>query len=103
MSQAAEKLLRRMRQSKNGWGPNDFATLYTGFGFTAHEGGSHTVYIHETYKELRATVARHTLLAPGYAQHALKTIARLKQLEADAGTQATGIEDQEVQDNGQDE
>lgn len=103
MSPAAEKLLQRMRQTKNGWGPDDFATLYGGFGFTVHEGGSHTIYIHETYKQLRATVGRHGTLAPGYAQHAVKIITQLKKLEADAAAQAAETDDQEAEDDDQDQ
>ena len=95
MSQA-EKLLRRMRRSLNDWGANDFAVLYTGFGFVAYEGSKHTIYIHATYTDLRATVARHTVLAKGYASHAVKTIDELKRRQAqDSIVQQEEAEDDE--------
>jgi hypothetical protein len=79
---SAEKLLRRMRNNPNGWGQNDFARLYSGFGFRATEVAKHRIYIHEEYPELRATVARHNSLATGYAQHAVEVIDKLKILQA---------------------
>ncbi len=79
----AEKILRRMRRSLSGWTPNDFAMLYKGFGFAVREGKEHTVYIHQKYPPLRATVARHTSLAKGYAEHAINLIDNLKALEAE--------------------
>jgi hypothetical protein len=52
-------------------------------GFVREEGGNHTLYKHSVYPELRATVKRHTGdLPPGYAQHAVQTIRRLKELQA---------------------
>jgi hypothetical protein len=78
---AAEKLLARMRRSPAGWGQDDLDRLYKGFGFEV-SGAGHNVYIHPKYPTLRATVARHNQLATGYATHAVKTIDRLKELQA---------------------
>ena len=78
----AEKLLRRMRQSKSGWGQVDFAKLYIGFGFEATEGKKHTIYIHPEYPNLRASVGRHNNLATGYAETAINLIDQLKKLQA---------------------
>jgi hypothetical protein len=71
-----------MQRTKSGWGWSDLDALYRGFGFDREEGANHTLYVHPEYVELRATVARHNSLAPGYAQHAVKVIRRLKELEA---------------------
>jgi hypothetical protein len=99
MSQA-EKLLQRMRRSLSDWSADDLAKLYIGFGFVASEGGNHTIYIHETYKDLRATVARHTALAKGYTSHAIKTIDELKRRQAQDSTveQEEGEDDDEESD-----
>jgi hypothetical protein len=80
---AAEKLLDRMRQTKQGWGPDDLHTLYRGFGFWCREGPKHRVYIHAEHPELRATVARHNPLPLGYVQRAIALIERLKLLQAE--------------------
>lgn len=70
-----------MERTKSGWGWSHLDTLYRGFGFEREEGGNHTLYIHPQHPELRATVARHSELAPGYAQHAVKTVRRLQEIE----------------------
>ncbi len=80
----AERILARMKRTKHGWGPVDFETLYLGFGFQFHEGARHRVYVHAAFPQLRATVGRHGELAPGYAQHAVKLIALLRQLTGEA-------------------
>jgi hypothetical protein len=81
----AENLLERMRNSKAGWGANDIHNLYVGFGFDFRHGGKHTIYIHPRFSELRATVARHSPLAIGYIQHAIKIIDNLKEKELKGG------------------
>lgn len=77
---AAEKILKKMQASKIGWGARDFNRLYLGFGFLRKEGGCHTLYIHPEFPILRATVARHSELPSGYAQHAIKCIGELNRL-----------------------
>lgn len=77
----AEKILEKMKNSKQGWTPDDLHTLYTGFGFAYREGGKHMIYYHPTHPELMATVARHGVLVVGYVQHALKLIEQLDILE----------------------
>ena len=81
MASAAEKLLQRMRQSKQGWGQYDLEVLYTGFQFKYRDKGGHRVYWHPRHRELIATVARHDTLAIGYIQYAIKMIDRLLELE----------------------
>ncbi len=79
----AEKLLERMRATKEGWRFNDLDELYKGFGFEVHQGSKHALYIHPKFSELRATVTRHRTLAIGYIQHALKLIDRLNELKGE--------------------
>lgn len=79
----AEKLLERMKRSSGDFSALDFDTLYSGFGFTKREGGSHTVYSHPAFPQLRATVARHKHLPTGYAKTAVKLINDLHKLEAE--------------------
>lgn len=78
----AARLLRRMQQTKEGWGWSDLNTIYTGYGFAKDDDGPHTVYIHPEFCELRATVARHKQLHPAYASTAVKLIRRLEDLQA---------------------
>lgn len=77
----AEKLLEKMRQTKQGWGYNDLERLYEGFGFESRQGGSHAFFSHPKHRDLAATVARHRSLAGGYVQHAIKLIDELKKRE----------------------
>lgn len=74
---SGEDIFEGMKRTKSGWGEDDLHTLYTGYGFTCREGKKHRLYVHPTYKDLRATVGRHKELATGYAQHAVKTIGKL--------------------------
>jgi predicted RNA binding protein YcfA (HicA-like mRNA interferase family) len=69
----AEKLLERMRRTKDGWRPQDFRRLYTGFGFEVEEGGSHTTYKYSKYRIL-TQIPRHPSLASVYASIAVKLI-----------------------------
>lgn len=76
-----DRLLEKMRRSKAGWKFNDLESLYIKFGFEKYEGSKHTMYIHPDFPELRATVTRHSSLAIGYIQFAIKLIDRLKELK----------------------
>lgn len=78
---AAEKLLKKMRASKDGYGQSDFERLYTGFGFEKKTGGNHDTYFHRKY-ELKAQVARHNTLATGYAVTAVDIIDKLLEKQA---------------------
>ena len=69
-----------MKQTKDGWRPKDFETLYEGYGFTKKEGGNHTTYTNAEYG-LIVQVARHNSLATGYAAQAVKTITALLELQ----------------------
>lgn len=80
---SASKLLERMRQSKYGWSQDDLHRVYLAHGFVFRAGAKHSVYVHPEFPELRATVARHGELPPGYVQHALKLIEKLKALRDD--------------------
>jgi len=79
-----EKLLKRMRASKAGWGFNDIDRLYLSFGFDKRDKGKHSVYVHpDSPGELRATVARHRSLPIGYISTAVKKVLRLKELRGE--------------------
>jgi hypothetical protein len=85
MASKAEKLLERMRQSKSGWKRRDLDKLYEGFGFIITPGRNHDIVKHPVFSQLRTTLPRHTAIAKGYVQEAIKIIDRLKELER--GTQ----------------
>jgi hypothetical protein len=80
---SADKLLEKMRLSKNksGFMPDDFKTLYLGFGFEAKEGGNHTTYKHKKYSFLITQVPRHKPAKPYYVKCAIDLIDKLSQLE----------------------
>lgn len=80
MTSKARKLLERMRQSKANWRRADLDTLYEGFGFVIRHGGSHDIVKHPEFPELRATLPRHSFLAKGYVEFAVKLIDRLLEL-----------------------
>lgn len=78
---SAWKKLERMRATATGWGENDFATLYQGFGFAEREGRDR-VYTHPDYPDLPpAMVGRHRELLPAYTYTALKRIDHIIQAE----------------------
>ena len=78
-----EKLLARMRVSKAGWKPRDLERLYLAFDFEIYEGGNHRVYRHRRFRELRATVPRHSPIKNVYVAAATKLIDELKRLEVE--------------------
>ena len=79
----AKRIFAKMQRTLSDWGQDDFDTLYKGFGFSCTEGSKHRLYFHDTYPELMATVGRHNSLAKGYARHAVTTIERLLELQAE--------------------
>lgn len=81
MATAAEKLLERMRQSKQGWTFDDLEHLYIGFGFSYRDKGKHRVYTHPAHKGLIATVTYHRKLPVGYIQTALKLVGESIKLD----------------------
>jgi hypothetical protein len=97
---AASKLLERMRRTKSGYGQADFEKLYKGFGFEKKAGGDHDKYFHPEFS-IMVTVARHNVLATGYAAEAVKKIDQLieaqnkKRLEEQARKEAEEQKDAE--------
>lgn len=82
MGNKHEKLLERMRCSQAGWKASDFESLYLGFGFQKNEGGRHTMYYHESYPVLVATVSRSSgELSKAYAAAAIKLLDELKRIQ----------------------
>lgn len=77
----AEKILRKMKNSKHGWTCDDLHTLYTGYGFQFREGNKHRFYFHPEHPELTATVARQRVIVVGYIQKALNLIEQLLERE----------------------
>ena len=78
-----ERLLSRMRASKNGWTCEDLRAVYLARDFEEDQGASHTLYIHRTHTQLRATVTRSSgIIATGYVQTAVKLIDELERLES---------------------
>lgn len=83
MSNKAEKLLQKMRVSKANCTLGDLYAVYNAFGFTIRNGKKHDRVKHPQYTWLKATLPRkHTSIALGYFDHAVKTIDELKRLES---------------------
>lgn len=84
MSNKAEKLLQKMRVSKANCTLGDLYAIYRGFGFKIRIGKKHDKAKHPQYRWLQASLPRkHTTgIAPGYFDHAVKTIDELKRLES---------------------
>ena len=81
MTSKAQKLLERMKQSKTGWKRHDLDKLYTGFGFVINHGGSHDIVKHPDFPQLRATLPRHSFLARGYVEFAIKLVDMLLEMQ----------------------
>lgn len=87
-----DRLLQRMRATSSGWRASDLESVYVAHGFEKEEGERHTLYIHPTYPDLRATVTRASgEIATLYARVAVRLIGELKRLEEadDASTART--------------
>jgi hypothetical protein len=81
MSQKAERLLERMKQTQAGWHPHDFHTLYLGFGFIMVRKSKHDIFFHPDFPQLRDTIPRHGELAKPYTKAAVENIEKLKALQ----------------------
>lgn len=81
MGTRAYKLLGRMRASKTGWKRNDLDRLYEGFGLIIKHGGGHDKVYHPDYPQIFAFLPRHTKLARGYVEEAVKNIDKLISLK----------------------
>jgi hypothetical protein len=92
MTSKAQKLLERMKQSKVGWRRQDLDKLYRGFGFVIQHGSNHDIVKHPQYPHLRTTLPRHSYLARGYVDYAIKLIDALIQLQM-------GTEDEQQPEN----
>jgi hypothetical protein len=79
-SRKAEQIYERMKQTKSGWNPHDFHTLYLGYGFKMKAGKKHDVFIHPDFPQLRDTIPRHGELGKGYAKDAVANIETLIRL-----------------------
>ena len=82
MSSRAEGLLQQMRDSPANCTLGDLFNIYDWFGFDIRRGKKHDIAKHPKYKSLRGTLPRkHTRIALGYFDHAVKMIDELKRLE----------------------
>ena len=90
----ARKLLKRMKETKSGWGEKDLETVYLGYGFTFRDGAKHRVYSHPRFPQLHDAVSRQRDLPPGYAATALKLIAELEALSAPQSLAAAALEEE---------
>jgi len=83
VSSKAENLLQKMRVSKGNCTLADLYAIYKDFGFTIRNGKKHDKIKHPRYTWLKASLPRkHTSIALGYFDHAVKTIDELKRLES---------------------
>lgn len=73
---SALKLLERMRNTRSGWGQNDFDLLFSGFGFIS-KGRKHAIYFHPKFPDLAMGVPRHNKLKEWVARDAVKLIDEL--------------------------
>lgn len=94
MPPKADKLLRKLRQSKNGWSVKDLATLYGHFGFIIRSGSKHDIITHPDFPEIRDMLPRGSgELSPDYARDALKSIEMV--LAKQASNELEEIEDED--------
>jgi hypothetical protein len=77
----ALKLLERMRQSKSNWKRRDLDSLYIGFEFIITHGKKHDIVKHPDYPLLRTTLPRHSKLAKGYVEKAIKLVDKLLEMK----------------------
>lgn len=82
MPKSGLKILRKMRQSLAGWSQDDINAVYAAHGFIMREGGSHVIWVHPKYPDLRAAVGRHRHLDKAYAAKAIELVDKLAALEA---------------------
>ncbi len=66
-----------MRHSKSGWKRRDLDNLYKGYDFVISHGSKHDIVKHPIYPQLRTTLPRHSYLARGYVEYAVKLIEEL--------------------------
>jgi len=83
MSKKADKLLERMRRSKDGWRRTDLDTLYKGFGFIIKikKKGPHDTVEHPDFPQFFTYLPRHRKLAKYIVNQAIKMIDSLKALQ----------------------
>lgn len=70
-----------MRSSKAGWKRKDLDKLYKGFGFIIKHRKRHDKVYHPDYPQIFTFLPRHTKLARGYVEEAIKKIDAFLELE----------------------
>lgn len=83
MSNKAEKLLKKLRDSKKGVKRIDLEHLYKGFGFIIVENsrGPHDKVYHPEYPMLITSLPRHRKLGVYNVEQAINMVERLKELQ----------------------
>lgn len=76
MSSTAEKLLRRMRQSANGFSRADLEAVYLEFGFEIRKGSKHDIAVHTRYRDLRSTLPNHRAFAQAYVRCCVELVTQ---------------------------
>ena len=69
-----------MRASKAGWKRNDIDRLYEGFGFIIENRKRHDKAFHPEFPQVFGMLPRHTKIAKGYVDEAVKNIDKLIKL-----------------------
>lgn len=76
-SRKAQNLYLSMRESKSGWGQQDFQRLLEGYGLINKGGKKHAKYYHPEFPQLWISVPRHNSLKKWVAKDAIKLIDEL--------------------------
>lgn len=78
------KLLRRARNSANGWKRRDLLSLYKGFGFVEETDGKHVAVQHSEYPQLVAQIPHGSrALKAIYVKTAIGLIEQLQALQGE--------------------
>jgi hypothetical protein len=87
MASKAQKLLKRLQQTKRGWSARDLHTILVNAGFEWRE-SRHRVYRHPAYPDLGSyPIPRENDLAPQYARDVLRLVEEIKRREKQQGGQ----------------
>lgn len=80
---APAKLLETIRRSPYDRTPREIERVLVHFGFEKTEGGSHTIYIHEQFDDVRVTVPRHRVLREHVARSAVSAVDLVEERMSD--------------------
>lgn len=101
MPSKADKLLKKLRQTKTGWTARDLAKLYDYFGFKIRKATKHDVITHPDLSDIRDMLPHESgEIHPDYARDALKSIEKVlaQQAQALQAQETNDSEDSEAED-----